>query len=356
MKPATRTSLIVVGLLLLFIGWGSYWVYKEAMRVKRQTLEARRASSPLTGDMVWINGGGFTMGGTGSNVISDELPLHDVTIKGFWMDKTEVTNEAFARFVEATKYVTVAERPLSSKTLPGLLPEFEGKSTSLCFRPPQPGERVDSAYQWWQPVIGANWRHPTGPDSDLTGKEKHPVVHICYDDAVKYCEWAGKRLPTESEWEFAARGGLVAKPFIWGSEMNPGGRWMANTWQGDFPKEHEVKDGFPGTAPVASFPANGYGLFDMAGNVWEWTSDWYRPDAYLQIHNNAARVARKNPKGPTDSFDPDEPGTWKKVTRGGSFMCSDNYCRGYRPSARMKTAPDTGLQNTGFRCVKDAEE
>jgi formylglycine-generating enzyme required for sulfatase activity len=179
------------------------------------------------------------------------------------------------------------------------------------------------------------------------------VVHICYEDALAYCRWAGKRLPTEAEWEYASRGGLVAQPYMWGAEFRPGGKWMGNTWQGNFPAERRVEDGFDGTAPVASFPPNGYGLFDMAGNVWELTSDWYRPDTYERLAKSSSREARHNPQGPADSFDPDEPGIQKKVTRGGSWMCSDNYCRGYRPSARMKTAPDTGLQNTGFRCVKD---
>ena len=351
--PATRTALIIGGFFLALISMTGFWVGRKAMEIKQQRKATSAASNQVTGDMIWIPEGSFTMGGVGEQAMSDELPLHDVKIDGFWMDKTEVTNEEFSRFAMATNYVTVAERPLSARTTPGLLPEFEGKTASLCFRAPKPGEQADSAYQWWEPVIGANWRHPTGANSDLKGLEKHPVVHVCYEDAEKYCAWAGKRLPTEAEWEYAARGGLVAKAYVWGSEMRPDGRWMANTWQGHFPNEHVVQDGFAGTAPVGSFPPNGYGLYDMAGNVWEWTSDWYRPDTYALLAKNPSREARHNPKGPTDSVDPDEPGVQKKVTRGGSFMCSDNYCRGYRPSARMKTSPDTGLQNTGFRCVKD---
>ncbi len=279
---------------------------------------------------------------------TDEKPLHEVTVKSFFMDKTEVTNEQFAEFVKATNYVTLAERPLTAKELPGLLPEFEGKTVSLCYRPPKGAVNLRDALQWWAPVIGANWRHPDGPETDIIGKEKHPVVHVCWDDAQAYCKWAGKRLPTEAEWEFAARGGLEKARYIWGNEFSPNGKWMTNTWQGKFPHENTGEDGFKGLAPAGSFQANGYGLFDMAGNVWEWCSDWYLPDYY-------AKSPKDNPPGPTTSFDPDEPGVMKHTTRGGSWMCSDSYCRGYRPSARMKTSPDTGLANTGFRCVKDVE-
>ncbi len=355
--PAARSSLIIGGLFFSFILISTYWVYREAMRKKAQRSYNTELNAGATGDMIWIPPGTFTMGGVGENIPSDEVPLHDVKLDGFWIDKTEVTNEQFLKFTDATGYLTVAERPLSAKTTPGLLPEFEGKTASLCFRAPRPGERVDNtnAYSWWEPRIGANWRHPDGEGSGIKDRLKHPVVHVCYDDALAYCKWAGKRLPTEAEWEYAARGGLVAKPFMWGAEMKPGGRWMANIWQGDFPKEKRVEDGFPGTAPVGSFPPNGYGLLDMAGNVWELTSDWYRPDTYERLAKTSSREARHNPQGPNDSYDPDEPGTQKKVTRGGSWMCSDNYCRGYRPSARMKTASDTGLQNTGFRCVKDGK-
>jgi formylglycine-generating enzyme required for sulfatase activity len=358
LSPGTRTALIIGGLFSFFILWTIFWVGKKAFEIKHQRIETTKASSPLTGDMVWIPGGSFTMGGAGENAAADELPLHDVKLNGFWIDRTEVTNEQFASFVKATHYVTTAERAVTKEMLPDVLPQYEGKTMSLCFRKPPPGADLNGTGWWWDLVIGADWRHPNGPDSDLTGKEKHPVVHVSYFDAEAYCQWAGKRLPTESEWECAARGGLTTQPYIWGSEMNPGGRWMANTWQGKFPYEHVVQDGFEGTAPVGSFPANGYGLLDMAGNVWEWTSDWYRPDTYEMIHRSPARVARVNPRGPSqsESYDPDEPGIPKRVTRGGSFMCSDNYCRGYRPSARMKTSPDTGLQNTGFRCVKDGEQ
>ena len=355
--PAVRAGLILVGVVIGACALFSVWLIPELRRIGRQqkaTVEANAFYDRQgEGEMLWIPGGKFTMGGIGEDAAADETPLHDVKIDGFWMDKTEVTNEQFEKFVQATKYVTVAERPLTVAKMPGLRPEFEGKAASLCFRPPENGGEPKTPYEWWVPVIGADWRHPDGPETSSAGKEKHPVVQVCYDDAIVYAKWAGKRLPTEAEWEYAARGGMNAQPFIWGKEKVPGGKWMANIWQGKFPTEKKVEDGYDGTAPVASFPKNGYGLFDMAGNVWEITDDWYRPDTYATLAKSPNKELRHNPKGPPDSYDPDEPGAWKKVTRGGSYMCGDNYCRGYRPSARMKTAPDTGLQNTGFRCAKD---
>lgn len=294
--------------------------------------------------MVYIKAGSFQMGS--ADGADDERPIHDVAIKAFFLDATEVTNDQFAEFVKATNYVTVAERPLSSKDIPGLLPEFEGKTMGLCHRPPAGEVNIADYRSWWVPVLGANWRHPDGPETSVEGKGRHPVVHVCYDDAMAYCKWAGKRLPTEAEWEYAARGGLVQARFVWGNEFNPGGKWMANTWQGRFPKENTLDDGYKGTSPVGTFQANGFGLFDMAGNVWEMCSDWYLPDYY-------AKSPKENPPGPDTSYDPDEPGVMKRVTRGGSWMCADNYSRGYRPSARMKTAIDTGLPHTGFRCAKD---
>jgi formylglycine-generating enzyme required for sulfatase activity len=296
--------------------------------------------------MAYIPGGTFAMGSNSG--ASDEAPVHEVTVKPFFMDKTEVTNEQWAAFAKATGYVTLAERPLSEKDIPDLLPEFVGKTISLCLRPPAGEVNLREFPSWWAPVLGANWRHPNGEGSNIQGMERHPVVHIAWLDAQEYCKWAGKRLPTEAEWEFAARGGLKEQPFVWGAEFSPGGKHMANTWQGKFPHENNGEDGFKETSPAGTFAANGYGLYDMAGNVWEWTGDWYHPDYYKES-------PKDNPRGPDVSYDPDEPGTMKRVTRGGSWMCSDSYCRGYRPSARMKTSPDTGLQNTGFRCARDVK-
>ncbi|MEO6183512.1 MAG: formylglycine-generating enzyme family protein [Verrucomicrobiota bacterium] len=296
---------------------------------------------PNTNNMVWIPAGTFWMGSESGQ--EDEKPVHEVTVDGFWMDKTEVTNEEFEKFVRATRYVTVAERKPDAKDFPGV-PAENLVAGSVVFTPP-PGEvSLENHFAWWSYVAGASWRHPQGPGSDIKGLEKHPVVHICWDDAVAYARWAGKRLPTEAEWEYASRGGLDRQPFNWGEVKVPGGQWQANIWQGQFPNENKLEDGFRQTSTVRSYPSNRYGLFDMAGNVWEWCSDWYRPDYY-------EKTPGKNPAGPNDSFDPNEPGTAKRVTRGGSYLCSELYCTGYRPSARMKTSPDTGLSHTGFRCV-----
>ena len=295
-----------------------------------------------TNGMIWIPGGTFWMGSADGR--PDELPVHQVTMTGFWIDKAEVSNEQFEQFVRATGYVTVAERPPDPNEFPGADPKLLVPG-SVVFTPPAEEVPLNDASAWWRYVPGANWRHPEGPVSSITGREKFPVVQVAWDDAVAYAKWAGKRLPTEAEWEYAARGGLDRQPYVWGAEQVPDGKWQANIWQGRFPNQNTGGDGFIGLAPVASFPPNGYGLYDMAGNVWEWCADWYRPDYYANSPTN-------NPPGPADSFDPEEPGAKKRVQRGGSFMCSDIYCSGYRPGARMKCTPDTGLSHSGFRCVK----
>lgn len=297
--------------------------------------------------MAWIPGGDFWMG---SDDFADAQPWHRVHVDGFWMDATEVTNEQFEQFVRATGYVTLAERKPTREQFPGV-PEENLVAGSAVFTPPDSQVPLDQPYRWWQYVAGANWRHPTGPDSDLRGKAKHPVVHIAHEDAVAYCEWAGKRLPTEAEFEYAARGGLDRARYGWGREFHPGGKWMANTFQGHFPERNTNEDGFAGTAPVRSFPANRYGLYDIAGNVWEWCSDWYRADAYRALSTDSVS---SNPHGPPDSFDPDEPGVPKRVNRGGSFLCTDEYCARYEPGGRGKTDPGTSTNHLGFRCVKDA--
>ena len=304
---------------------------------------------PAPAGMAWIPGGQFWMGADDDHM-TDARPWHRVYVDGYWMDKTEVTNDQFSRFVKATGYVTVAERTPRAEDYPGALP---GKlvAGSVVFSPPGHAVALNNQFQWWNYVPGANWRHPEGPKSDIKGRMDHPVVHIAYEDAVAYCNWAGKRLPTEAEFEFASRGGLDRKRYAWGDEFMPGGRHMANTFQGHFPDTNTGEDGYLATAAVGSFPANGYGLFDMAGNVWEWTSDWYRPD-YYQTLAAGGQIAM-NPKGPADSFDPNEPGVQKRVHRGGSFLCTDQYCARYIAGGRGKGELDTGTNHLGFRCVRD---
>jgi formylglycine-generating enzyme len=314
-------------------------------------LNDSRPPGPTPAGMVWIPGGQFWMGTTEDHM-TDARPWHRVYVDGYWMDKSEITNEQFAKFVKATGYVTVAERTPRAEDYPQALP---GKlvAGSVVFSPPNHPVELDNHYQWWNYVPGANWRHPEGPNSDIKGRMNHPVVHIAYEDALAYCNWAGKRLPTEAEFEFASRGGLDRKRYVWGDDFMPAGKHMANTFQGHFPDVNSAEDGYVGTAPVGSFPANGYGLFDMAGNVWEWTSDWYRADYYATLAVSGEIVV--NPKGPADSVDPGEPGVRKRVHRGGSFLCTDQYCARYVAGGRGKGEPDTGTNHLGFRCVRDPE-
>jgi formylglycine-generating enzyme required for sulfatase activity len=299
--------------------------------------------------MIWVPGGEFWMGSSEPS-FGDSRPWHETYVDGFWMDKTEVTNAEFARFVKATGYITVAERKPRAEDFPTAPPE-NLVAGSVVFTPPDHPVALNDHFQWWSYVKGANWRHPEGPLSSIKGKENHPAVHIAYEDALAYCKWAGKRLPTEAEYEFAERGGLDRKPYAWGDEFHPNGKFMANTFQGHFPDKNTGEDGYITTAPVGSFPPNGYGLYDLSGNVWEWTSDWYRPDYYKTLADHGG-VAR-NPQGPSDSFDPGEPGVAKKVHRGGSFLCTDQYCSRYMVGGRGKGEPDTGTNHLGFRCVRD---
>jgi formylglycine-generating enzyme required for sulfatase activity len=282
----------------------------------------------------------------------EEAPAHRVTVDGFWIDVHAVTNEQFARFVDATGYVTVAERPLDPADFPGAPPQLL-QPGALVFRKSAGPVDLRDIRNWWAYVPGACWRRPEGPESTVCGREDHPVVHVAYEDAEAYSRWRGKSLPTEAEWEFAARGGLDGAAYCWGEELNPGGRMMANTWQGAFPYQNVALDGFEGTSPVGAFPANGYGLYDMAGNVWEWTSDWYASRHPADAGKPCC--VPDNPRGPRrdGSYDPAQPDIRipRKVVKGGSFLCSPDYCRRYRPAARQPQMVDSAMSHIGFRCV-----
>ena len=280
--------------------------------------------------MVWIPGGEFSMGSEGKcngasccspATVADALPIHRVYVNGFWMDQTDVTNDKFEQFVKATGYKTIAEIAPTKEEFPTAPPE-NLVAGSVVFTPTPGPVPLTDHFQWWNYVHGANWRHPQGPQSDIKGRGNYPVVQIAWPDAVAYAKWAGKRLPTEAEWEFASRGGLSGKVYDWGDEFKPGGKWMANTYQGTFPVKDTGEDGFAGISPVKAFPPNGYSLYDMAGNVWQWCGDWYRPDYFARLKLAGVDVAR-NPQGPDSSYDPSEPGTKKRVQRGGSFLCTD---------------------------------
>ena len=293
-------------------------------------------------EMVLIRAGIFQMG---SEDFEDSKPVHAVTVKSFWMDEHEVTNTQFAAFIKATGYITVAERKLSPADFPGV-PLDKLVPGSAVFTPPARPVSLDNPMQWWQYVPGANWRHPLGPSSSIIDKEKEPVVQVCFKDAAAYAKWSGKRLPTEAEWEYAARAGKKNSTYYWGDELKPAGKWAANIFQGNFPDKNSLEDGFSTTSPVKTFLPNGFGLYDMEGNVWEWCSDLYRPDYY----GSSPKI---NPKGPAESYDPEEPGIEKHVQRGGSFLCSDQYCIRYKAGSRGKGETSSASNNLGFRCVKD---
>jgi formylglycine-generating enzyme required for sulfatase activity len=292
--------------------------------------------------MTHVPGGAFAMGS--ERHYPEEAPVRQVTVAGFWMDEHPVTNLEFLRFVKATGHVTQAERLPDPSRYPGAKPEmlFAG---SVVFEKSAGPVDLSNHFNWWAWRRGADWRHPEGPGSTLDGRERHPVVHVAFDDAAAYAAWAGKQLPTEAEWEFAARSGLDGTEFAWGDELMPGGKPMANTWQGEFPYENTLVDGYEGTSPVGRFPANGYGLVDMIGNVWEWTTDWYTAthQAVSSCCGGDARAA---------SIDPHDPAAIpRKVMKGGSHLCAPNYCRRYRPAARMAQAVDTSTSHLGFRCI-----
>ncbi len=313
----------------------------------KATVDLNQVADTAQTKMVWIKGGTFQMG-SDEPEFPDAKPVHAVTVDGFWMDEHEVTYGQYAEFVKATNYKTVAERALNPTDYPGV-PADKLVPGSAVFSTPAQEVSLDNPLQWWQYVPGANWLQPQGPDAGVGIKnlKKSPVVQVSYEDAVAYARWAGKRLPTEAEWEYAARGGGKEKQkYYWGSELKPDNKWVANIYQGNFPDKNSGEDGFLGIAPIKSFPPNAYGLYDMEGNVWEWCSDFYRPDYYSQSPT-------KNPQGPADSYDPEEPNMVKRVQRGGSFLCSDQYCIRYKAGSRGKGEVTSSSDNLGFRCVRD---
>jgi len=361
MKPLGLITLTTLAMLSLALGARAVdpvaSAAKENPSFAPTIANPSKPPSPAPEGMAWIPGGEFSMGSEGKcdgksccspATVADALPIHRVYVDGFWMDATDVTNAQFEKFVQATGYVTIAERAPTKEEFPTAPPE-NLVAGSVVFTPTSGPVSLDDHYQWWSYVKGANWRHPEGPQSDIKGKGNYPVVQIAYPDAVAYAKWAGKRLPTEAEWEFAARGCLSGKLYAWGDEFKPGGKFMANTYQGQFPVKDTGEDGFAGISPVGAFPANGYGLYDMAGNVWQWCSDWYRPDYFKQLAADGS-VAR-NPQGPETPFDPDEPTEKKRVQKGGSFLCTDQYCTRYMMGTRGKGEVNSGTNHIGFRCV-----
>jgi sulfatase modifying factor 1 len=304
-----------------------------------------------TQDMVFIKGGRFQMGSDWH--YAEEAPAHPVQVDGFWIDRTLVTNAQFRRFVEDTGHVTFAEIPPDPKDYPGALPEMMRAGSMVFTRTAQPVDLRDWS-QWWRFEFGADWRHPHGASSSLAGLEDHPVVHVAWQDVIAYAKWAGKELPTEAEWEFAARGGLEGAEYAWGDELTPGGKHMANTWQGAFPFQNDLADGFERTSPVRTYPPNGYGLYDMIGNVWEWTTDWYG-SRHPDVAEKSCCGVAKNPHGgpEEDSYDPNQPEIRipRRVVKGGSHLCAPSYCRRYRPAARHSQSVDTSMSHLGFRCV-----
>ncbi len=324
---------------------------------KDDTLQLREGPPENPVGMIWIPGGVFTMGCCEENCAMESMPPHLVKVNGFWMDETEVTNAQFKKFVDATGYITIAERPIDWEQLKKQLPSGTPKPNhevllpgALVFTPPSETVLLHDHTQWWSWIVGADWQHPEGPHSSIEGKDNYPVVQIAYEDAEAYATWSGKKLPTEAQFEFAARGGVNGSTFSWGNELNPQGKFLANYFQGSFPNNNSGEDGFKGLAPVRSFPANGYGLYDMIGNVWELCTDWYSTDLTL---SKKSEIVLTDPIGPPSTEDPADPFAVKHVSKGGSFLCSVQYCSNYKPSGRQGTSYDSGMSHTGFRCIME---
>jgi formylglycine-generating enzyme len=349
-----QSGLILVGLATC--QWRKQTSAEDTSLKQHQAIEHRIDSTLKTiqptdtthwkNGMVFIKDGTFIMGSDNDNM-PDTKPLHTVTLSDFWLDATPVTNEQFTAFVNATGYKTVAERPLNPKDFPGV-PKESLVPGSIVFQPPAHAVTLNDPSQWWKYIAGAYWREPEGSGSNIENRNDHPVVHVCYEDARAYCAWAGKRLPTEAEFEFAARGGSEQNLYAWGNELTPGNKWPANIWQGNFPNQNSLQDGFLFTSPVHAFAPNAFGLYDISGNVWQWCNDWYAPDYYAKSDS----LESINPKGALVSFDPYEPGVAKKVQRSGSFLCSDQYCVRYLVGSRGKGEVFSSSSNVGFRCAR----
>ncbi|MEM1452869.1 MAG: formylglycine-generating enzyme family protein [Planctomycetota bacterium] len=331
---------------------------QEAPQQQTSQGEGQQAKAP--DGMVWVPAGTFQMGWDGDEGRPDERPAHRVEVDGFWIDRTEVTNRQFRAFVEATGYVTTAEKvplweELAAQLPPGTPEPPPGTLVpgSLVFRPTEGPVDLRDFTQWWEWTPGADWKHPEGPGSSIEGMDDYPVIHVSWFDAVAYAEWAGKRLPTEAEWERAARYEMDGRPFVWGDEFQPDGQHMANVWQGGFPFKNDEQDGYARVSPVATYPPNRLGLYDMAGNVWEWTLDQFAPDAYTRrVAEIGENGVARNPSGPEVASDPRNPyAKDSRVQKGGSFLCHASYCSSYRPSAKMATPPDSGMNHLGFRCI-----
>jgi len=359
---AARHLSVLVFLFAAFFGVGTLSARFSDAEVNTVPANNNSAVSSPVG-MKWIPGGEFTMGSDKEHTMPNERPAHRVKVSGFWIDEHAVTNAQFRQFVEATGYVTTAEKPVDWEELKKQLPpgaaqpaDEELKPGSLVFTPPSQPVDLRDLSNWWRWTPGADWKHPEGPNSNIKGKDNFPVVQVSWDDASAYAKWAGKRLPTEAEWEYAAWGGRGHESrYFWGNELKVNGKFMANTFTGEFPYKNTAEDGFAGIAAVKSFPANGYGLYDMAGNVWNWCNDFYSADVHVAASSNKEKVSC-DPAGPEKTFSPHNPFANEHVIKGGSFLCNPNYCESYRPSARRGTPYDTGSQHVGFRCVKDGNE
>ncbi len=368
-KPSRRRLLLggaALGTLAAggALGWLA-WPEQGPTGAKPMVVLGDGVSGPK--NMAWVPGGVFQMGSDSKLAQQNERPAHAVKVKGFWMDVTHVTNDQFAEFVRQTGYVTTAEKKPDWETIRVQLPPGIPKppddvlvAGAMVFVGTNAPVNLQDYSQWWRYVPGANWRHPQGPESSIEGKGGHPVVQVSYEDVLTYANWAGKRLPTEAEWEFAARGGLEQATYVWGDELAPGGQFQANYWdtkERPFPVISPKAGGATGTMPAGTFPQNGYGLYDMTGNAWQWVADWYRAD-YFAIQARSAKAPIDNPPGPSDAFDPSEPGVPpnapKRVIRGGSFLCNEDYCLSYRPSARRSSDPYSPMSHLGFRLIKDA--